>query len=309
MQQRLIELEHQSRVATEDLVNLSELKQRELTLKEECAYKGRLQTQFDEEQRRIRTRAESVITARGNKMQIDFDEKYHSKLNVTQAELDSQFALLQSEREKMRLDWNSIMSIKDKEIEILKQRLLETQKAPDRVSRPGSSHDVPVHAAAATSIVTKVMAEIINEERDPKPQPARVHGGGGGDRNDPGDPSGNGRASKPDRRENNKPNPGNPGGPDDPNPPDSDPWDALPSAPESLRAVLGRNKNSKESEKVILQALPKAHMLRQWKLIVRKTIFSASVEPDSTWLWLLEIEKCILIDWHMCPPPAAQSHP
>ena len=35
-QQRLIELEHQSRVATEDLVNLSELKQRELTLKEEC---------------------------------------------------------------------------------------------------------------------------------------------------------------------------------------------------------------------------------------------------------------------------------
>ena len=36
MRQRLVELEHQSRVATEDLVNLSELKQRELTLKEEC---------------------------------------------------------------------------------------------------------------------------------------------------------------------------------------------------------------------------------------------------------------------------------
>ena len=43
MQQRLIELEHQSRATTEDLVNLSELKQRELILKEECAYKDRLQ--------------------------------------------------------------------------------------------------------------------------------------------------------------------------------------------------------------------------------------------------------------------------
>ena len=60
----VIELEHQSRVATEDLVNLSELKQRELTLKEECAYKDRLQTQFDEEQRRIRTLAESMVTAK-----------------------------------------------------------------------------------------------------------------------------------------------------------------------------------------------------------------------------------------------------
>ena len=32
-------------------------------------------------------------------------------------------------------------------------------------------------------------------------------------------------------------------------------------------------------------------MFRQWKLIVRKTILSASVDPDATWLWLLEIEK------------------
>ena len=32
-------------------------------------------------------------------------------------------------------------------------------------------------------------------------------------------------------------------------------------------------------------------MFRQWKLIVRKTILSASVDPDASWLWLLEIEK------------------
>ena len=98
-------------------------------------------------------------------MQIDFGEKYQSKFNVTQAELDNQFALLQSEREKMRLDLDNIMSAEDKEIESLKQRLLETQKALDKVSRPGSSYDVPVHAAAATSIVTKVTTEVINEER------------------------------------------------------------------------------------------------------------------------------------------------
>ena len=84
-------------------------------------------------------------------MQIDFDEKYQSKFNVMQAELDNQFALLQSEREKMRLNWNNIISARDKEIGILRQRLLETQKALDRVSRPGSSRDVPVHAAAATT--------------------------------------------------------------------------------------------------------------------------------------------------------------
>ena len=32
-------------------------------------------------------------------MQIDIDEKYQSKFNVMQAELDNQLALLQSERE------------------------------------------------------------------------------------------------------------------------------------------------------------------------------------------------------------------
>ena len=46
MQQRVIELEHQSRVTAEDLVNLSELKQREKALQEECAYKEHLQTLF-----------------------------------------------------------------------------------------------------------------------------------------------------------------------------------------------------------------------------------------------------------------------
>ena len=76
-QQRLTELEHQSRAATEDLVNLSELKQREVVLKEECAYKDRLQTQFIEEERRIRALAESMVIETENKMQIAFDEKYY----------------------------------------------------------------------------------------------------------------------------------------------------------------------------------------------------------------------------------------
>ena len=79
-----------------------------------------------------------------------------------------------------------------------------------------------------------------------------------------------------------------------PRAPDDDPWDAWSHAPESLRAIIGKNhKNSKEPEKVILQALPKAHMFRQWKLTVRKSILSASVDPDATWLWLLEIGKDI----------------
>ena len=76
MQQRLIELEHQSRATTEDLVNRSELKQRELTLREECAYKDRLQTQFKEEERRVRALADSMVAETENKMQIDFGEKY-----------------------------------------------------------------------------------------------------------------------------------------------------------------------------------------------------------------------------------------
>ena len=32
-------------------------------------------------------------------------------------------------------------------------------------------------------------------------------------------------------------------------------------------------------------------MFRHWKLTVRKTILSASIDPDATWTWLLEIEK------------------
>ena len=102
MQQRLVELEHQSRAAAEDLLSLSELRQRELTLKEECAYKNSLQTQLEEEQRRIRAQAESLIIQKENKMQVDFDEKYQSKCNVMQAEIEKQFALRQAERERER---------------------------------------------------------------------------------------------------------------------------------------------------------------------------------------------------------------
>ena len=73
MQQRLIVLEHQSRATAEDLVNLSELKQREKALQEECAYKERLRTQFKEEERRVRALAESVVIEKENNMQIAFD--------------------------------------------------------------------------------------------------------------------------------------------------------------------------------------------------------------------------------------------
>ena len=76
----------------------------------------------------------------------------------------------------------------------------------------------------------------------------------------------------------------------DPNPPD-DPWDAYTAAPEPLRAMIGCTRNSKEAEKITLPTLPKAHMFRHWKLIVRKFGLSASVDPHATWLWLLEIEK------------------
>jgi len=104
MQQRLIELEHQSRVTTEDLVNLSELKQREKALQEECAYKERLQTLFEEEQRRNFALAESVITEGGNNMQIAFDEKYQSQFNIMQAEMANQLAALQNDREQIIRD-------------------------------------------------------------------------------------------------------------------------------------------------------------------------------------------------------------
>ena len=55
--------------------------------------------------------------------------------------------------------------------------------------------------------------------------------------------------------------------------------------------MIGSNKSSREAEKIILPALPKAHMFRYWKRTVRKSILSASIDPDVTWLWLLEIEK------------------
>ena len=32
-------------------------------------------------------------------------------------------------------------------------------------------------------------------------------------------------------------------------------------------------------------------MFRHWKLTVRKTILSAPIDPDATWMWLLEIGK------------------
>ena len=42
-------------------MNLSELKQRELTLKEECAYKDILKTLLEEEKRRVNAQAEATI--------------------------------------------------------------------------------------------------------------------------------------------------------------------------------------------------------------------------------------------------------
>ena len=208
MQQRLIELEHQSRATAEDLVNLSELKQREIALQEGCAYKERLRTQFKEEERRVRALAESVVFEKENKMQIAFDEKYQSQFNVMQAELANQFALFQSERAKMKQDWCNFTNSKDKEIEILKLKLLVAQKALDKVSRPGSSNDVPVNVVSDTGTVTKVITETIGEENDPKP-PNRPggHGGGGGDGGYPGDPSDPGRARQPASNDNHKQNP------------------------------------------------------------------------------------------------------
>ena len=50
-------------------------------------------------------------------------------------------------------------------------------------------------------------------------------------------------------------------------------------------------KNSKEAEKINFPAMPKAHMFRYWKLTLRKTVLSAPIDPEATWLWLLGIEK------------------
>ena len=97
-------------------------------------------------------------------MQIAFDEKYQSQFNVMQAELANQFTMLQAERNKMKQDWYDPTNSKDKEMEILKLKLLEAQKALDKVSRPGSSNDVPVNVVSATGTVTKVITETIKEE-------------------------------------------------------------------------------------------------------------------------------------------------
>ena len=55
--------------------------------------------------------------------------------------------------------------------------------------------------------------------------------------------------------------------------------------------MIGNTKNSKEAEKINLPNLPKADMFRHWKLTVRKTILSASIDPDATRICLLQIEK------------------
>ena len=108
------------------------------------------------DERRVRALAESTVIEKENEMRIAFDEKYQSQFNVMQAELANQFAMLQSEKEKMKQDWFNLTNFKDKEIEILKQRLLEAQKALDKVSRLGSSHDVPVNAVSAIGTVTRL---------------------------------------------------------------------------------------------------------------------------------------------------------
>ena len=52
LQQRLWDLEQQSRTSANDLIALTELQQRELVLTEECAYRDSLQSKFESEQRR-----------------------------------------------------------------------------------------------------------------------------------------------------------------------------------------------------------------------------------------------------------------
>ena len=256
----MIELEHQSRATAEDLVNLSELKQREIALQEECAYKDCLRTQFKEEDRRVRALAESVVLEKENKMKIAFDEKYQSQFNVMQAELANRFTMLQAERDKMKRDWHDFTNSKDKEIEILRSKLLDAQKALDKVSRPGSSNDVLVNVVSATGTVTKVIAETIKEENDPKP-PNRPggHGGGGGDGGYPGDPSDPGRAGQPAGDENiTNRTPVTWGAPTILIPQTTLGMPTYSSAPESLRALIGGTKKNKEAEEINLPNLPKA---------------------------------------------------
>ena len=69
-------------------------------------------------------------------MQLDFDEKYHSKFDVTQAELNNQFVLLQAGRDRIKSEWDSCVNAKDLGINNLKIRL---QRALDETNKPGSS--------------------------------------------------------------------------------------------------------------------------------------------------------------------------
>ena len=141
-----------------------------------------------------------MIIQKENKMQSGFDEKCQSKFDVMQAELQNQFARLHAERNTMKSEWDNCINDKNKEIDSLKDRLQDAIKALDQANRPGSSNDIPVLTAAATSTMTKVKTETISENKDPKP-PGRPggHGGGGdgGDGYDPRRPSGPGRASQP----------------------------------------------------------------------------------------------------------------
>ena len=50
------------------------LQQRELTLKEECAYRDSLQSKFESEQRRVQREAGAYLAAKENTMRIDFEE-------------------------------------------------------------------------------------------------------------------------------------------------------------------------------------------------------------------------------------------
>ena len=114
-----------------------------------------------------------MIIQKENKIQRDFEEHYQAKFDVMQAELHNQFAMLQTERDNMRTEWDNCMNDKNKEIDSLKKRLQDTVRALDQANKPGSSNDIPVDAAAVTSTITKVKTETIPEDKDPKPPAAR----------------------------------------------------------------------------------------------------------------------------------------
>ena len=53
---------------------------------------------------------------KGNNMQIAFDEIYPSQFNVMRADMANQFAVFQTERERMTRDWYDFTNSKNKEI-------------------------------------------------------------------------------------------------------------------------------------------------------------------------------------------------